>query len=282
MLRADIAKRPIKILAIAALCLGWTGSQAADLDQSTVLPEQTIERKPAVDGTNGSLSLEVGADGVDVVGGTGSVTFPLGQQFGLQFDGSAASFDNDIVGAIPVFRGATHLFWRDPSIGMLGLFGDYFHVDLGRGFNFFAGGVEGALYLDQFTVDGLIGLDGGDIIDSGFLSRVRLVHYPKENLAIHIGHAYGLDEHRLLYGGEWSFASHGGAASSIFAEGELDEGGDTSVLAGLRFYFGQREKTLIRRHREDDPAALTASAKDENYDFLVKFLLLGGVGVSGN
>ena len=118
MPRADTVKRPIRILAIAALCLGWTGSQAADLDQPTVLPEQTIERKPAVDGINGSLSLEVGIDGVDVVGGTGSVTFPLGQQFGLQVDGSSASFDNDIVVAIPVFRGATHLFWRDPSIGL--------------------------------------------------------------------------------------------------------------------------------------------------------------------
>ncbi|MEX0345945.1 MAG: hypothetical protein AB3N20_13550 [Rhizobiaceae bacterium] len=269
------------MLTIAVLCLGWTGSRAADLEQPVLppTPDQAAESKPAVDGINATLSLEVGIDGADVVGGTGSVTFPLGHQFGLQFDASAARFDNDIVGVVPVFRGATHLFWRDPSMGMLGVFGDYFHVDLGGGFNFFAGGIEGALYFNQITVDGFIGVEGGDTVDSGFFNRARLAYYPTEDLVFHIGHAYALEEHRLLYGGEWGFARHGGAASSMFVEGELDEGGDTSMLAGLRFYFGQREKPLIRRHREDDPAALTASSDDENYDFLVKFLLLGPSGV---
>jgi hypothetical protein len=34
------------------------------------------------------------------------------------------------------------------------------------------------------------------------------------------------------------------------------EGGTNVVLAGLRFYFGQRDKTLIARNRQDDPAGL--------------------------
>jgi hypothetical protein len=41
--------------------------------------------------------------------------------------------------------------------------------------------------------------------------------------------------------------------ASLFASGNVSEGGDGAVLGGLRLYFGQQPKTLIRRHREDDP-----------------------------
>ena len=30
-----------------------------------------------------------------------------------------------------------------------------------------------------------------------------------------------------------------------------------NILGGLKFYFGGEDKSLIRRHREDDPAFLT-------------------------
>jgi len=42
--------------------------------------------------------------------------------------------------------------------------------------------------------------------------------------------------------------------ASLFVRGSLSEYGDGVVFGGLRFYFGQRDKTLMRRHREDDPA----------------------------
>ncbi|MEZ5890424.1 MAG: hypothetical protein R3D52_09310 [Xanthobacteraceae bacterium] len=48
--------------------------------------------------------------------------------------------------------------------------------------------------------------------------------------------------------------------ASLFANGSLLENGDGAVMGGLRVYFGQRDKTLIRRHREDDPSSVgTAS-----------------------
>ncbi|MBX9827399.1 MAG: hypothetical protein K2Y27_20700 [Xanthobacteraceae bacterium] len=57
----------------------------------------------------------------------------------------------------------------------------------------------------------------------------------------------------MTLGGEWGFAIpgtiHMGAA---FAESRLASG-DSSVWAGLRMYVGQKSKSLIRRHREDDP-----------------------------
>ena len=36
-------------------------------------------------------------------------------------------------------------------------------------------------------------------------------------------------------------------------DGRLGEDGYTSVMAGVSLYFGGEDKSLIRRHREDDP-----------------------------
>jgi hypothetical protein len=44
--------------------------------------------------------------------------------------------------------------------------------------------------------------------------------------------------------------------AALFASGSVSEDGDGAVLGGLRFYFGQHDKTLIRRHREDEPPGL--------------------------
>ncbi len=44
-----------------------------------------------------------------------------------------------------------------------------------------------------------------------------------------------------------------GIMASLFAEGRIGEDDYHGVWGGVRFYFGQHDKTLIRRHREDDP-----------------------------
>ena len=43
-----------------------------------------------------------------------------------------------------------------------------------------------------------------------------------------------------------------GTAVSLFGEGRIGEDDYKAAFGGLRVYFGQRDKTLIRRHREDD------------------------------
>ena len=45
----------------------------------------------------------------------------------------------------------------------------------------------------------------------------------------------------------------GGVGMSLFAEGRYGEDDKVSAWGGLRFYFGEPGKPLIRRHREDDP-----------------------------
>jgi hypothetical protein len=40
---------------------------------------------------------------------------------------------------------------------------------------------------------------------------------------------------------------------SLFADVGVNEDRDLRSLVGLKFYFSRQDKSLIRRHREDDP-----------------------------
>src|SRR5215475_9590547 len=44
--------------------------------------------------------------------------------------------------------------------------------------------------------------------------------------------------------------------ASLFTEGWIGEHGNNAVPAGLRVYFGQHDKSLIDRHRQDDPTVV--------------------------
>ena len=47
--------------------------------------------------------------------------------------------------------------------------------------------------------------------------------------------------------------------ATAFAEARIGEGDFQGVWGGLRFYFGNKDKTLMKRHREDDPVNWGAS-----------------------
>src|SRR5262249_58444490 len=57
----------------------------------------------------------------------------------------------------------------------------------------------------------------------------------------------------LTLGSEYGFALGGGRMASLFAQGLIGEGGDNAVRGGLRVYFGQHDKSLLDRNRQDDP-----------------------------
>ncbi len=44
-----------------------------------------------------------------------------------------------------------------------------------------------------------------------------------------------------------------GFPASFTLDGQFGEEGFTAVMAGFSIYFGGEDKSLIRRHREDDP-----------------------------
>jgi hypothetical protein len=156
---------------------------------------------------------------------------------------------------------AAHLFWRDPAQGLLGAYGHYIHADAFDGIDVYAAGVEGALYWGQFTLEGVAGAEGGEVdtasgnfdIDTRFFDIAQVAYYPVDDLKLSVGHIYSLDQHAALFGAEWGLDAGSGIMASLFANGGVSEDGDGAVLGGLRLYFGQQPKTLIRRHREDDP-----------------------------
>ena len=70
------------------------------------------------------------------------------------------------------------------------------------------------------------------------------------------GEDEGGGKHAAAFGGEVALPVPGtGAMASLFAEGRAGE--YTGVWGGLKVYLGQKDKTLIRRHREDDPVQWT-------------------------
>jgi hypothetical protein len=62
-----------------------------------------------------------------------------------------------------------------------------------------------------------------------------------------------LDLHIGAVGMEYQLPADFVSGASLFAEGRIGEEDYGSVLGGIRIAFGAGEKSLIRRHREDDP-----------------------------
>ena len=91
------------------------------------------------------------------------------------------------------------------------------------------------------------------------LLQATRAYYVTDNFKLLIGHLYQSGHHGLRLGAEHGFALGGGRMASLFAEALFAERGSTTVLPGLRVYFGQHDKTLIDRHRQDDPSNLFAT-----------------------
>jgi hypothetical protein len=261
-----IARRLLATAATSCLagfvCGG--GAFAADLPPA---PDVHVDISgsplPAVSGLNAKVDAFGGAYNEGGIAGGGiAVSIPLGFRYGTQIDGLAASLDDELLLSI-----SDHLFWRDPSRGLLGLYGSYAHYEGFGGIDEWRIAAEAELYWDHFTLRGIAGIEGGDAdrqvtpagianyeIDTRFYDKVDAAFYPVPDLQLFVGHRYIGGIHALGLGGEYLWRSDGGTATATFAEGRIGQEGNHAVWAGLRFYFGREEKSLMRRHREDDPA----------------------------
>ena len=217
------------------------------------------ENLPAVDGLNGKITYTNSIDGSDISMFSGSIAVPLGHSFGLQIDGA---FMPDIsvegLGDSSLYGVGAHAFWRDPNRGLLGLVGHISHADFLDGIQFYTAAVESEKYWDQLSLENFVGFTKVDFRDADFLSRSTLAYYPIDNLQFYVGHFHAHGFHGLRLGSEWSLGSRAGATPAIYADAAIIEGGHTSITAGARVYFGQSDKSLIRRHREDDPINLAS------------------------
>lgn len=222
----------------------------------------------AVDGTTGELT-GLGGSVADksLYGATGILAFPLGCGIGVQIDTVAAGFDDRFLGAI-----GGHLFWRDPAKGLLGLYGSYTNWDKFGGVGIAHIAPEAEWYLGRWSLRGVAGVEfgnGASGVENGyiqnydvktrFFDQINVAYYFTDNFKAFVGHRYLSGKNALALGAEYGIPMHNGVMAALFAEGRIGEGKFHGVWGGLRFYFGNSDKTLIRRHREDDPVDWGAS-----------------------
>lgn len=244
----------IRKLLLTTTCLvGWmtltNASFAADMYLEGTPVEPTL--LPAVSGINGKFALNGGSFDEEGFGAvSGALSLPVGHSYGLQLDGMAGMRDDEFVGG-----GGAHLFWRDPSTALLGVYGSYIHREDLDGYVARIG-VEGEYYKDNWTVSALIGaefLESGDEDQTEFFAFSDLSYYATDNLKLSVGHRYTAERHGGALGAEYQLdQTLFSSGVSLFAEGRLGEDDYQAAWGGIRFYLGE-EKTLIRRHREDDP-----------------------------
>ncbi len=210
---------------------------------------------PAVSEVNGKFSVEGGGVGSNSHGGSGlgvaegSFTVPLGYSFGLQLDGGTATAYNNFYGG-----GGAQLFWRDPQHG---LFGGFASAAGGNGATLSWYGAQAEYFAGPVTLGGYGGyqMAYNAPVSNGGLFIGRLTYYPIPDLALTAGGGVvasnGFGRLRLEYQPELN----GRHSMSFFVNGGAGADASYSVTGGIRFHFGP-EKTLIRRHREDDPASV--------------------------
>jgi hypothetical protein len=256
-----VALRAMLAGVIGSGCISAVPAFAADLPVKAA-PVPFVTEAPAVDGINGKVEGFGGSSSrKSLYGAAGSLSIPLQQRYGLQIDGTAASLGGRSFGAV-----GGHLFWRDPAKGLLGFYGSTSYWNNLGGIRVHHFGVEGGWYLDRVSLDGVAGVEGGNTvtatvgpviqtfsIGTRFFDQIDLSYYLQDNFKVSIGHRYLGGKNAAALGGEYGFGLGGGKMASVFVEGRLGEGNFRSVWGGLRFYLGQRDKTLIQRHRQDDP-----------------------------
>ena len=200
----------------------------------------------AVSGVNGKIqgiggySENDDQGGDALVGGLGSLSVPLGCDFGFQGDlGVIDELDRTGYG------GAAHLFTRDPDNYLLGVTGGYFNAG---DTDIWAVGPEAELYFGRFSLEAWAGYVDIDS-DSDAFGFLDAAFYPTDDLRLSVGGSIIGDQEFVRAGLEYQFAdSMTASLGTKFGEDDY-----VAVTGGLSFYFGGGDKSLIRRHREDDP-----------------------------
>lgn len=208
---------------------------------------------------NGKFSLESGSVSAQhhssAIGiAQGSVTSPLGHSFGVQLDGQATTAYSAFLAAAGL-----HVFWRDPAVG---LFGPIASFAGGSGRQGASIGAEGELYAGSVTFGARAGyreqtLYGRAAANGGYYGgRLALYPVPDLMLALRGGQSAGFSAGGIRI--EYQPELFDRRALSLFVDGAAGDNSFYRVTAGLRIYFGV-QKSLIGRHREDDPQAISAS-----------------------
>ncbi|MEM6616732.1 MAG: tail fiber domain-containing protein [Pseudomonadota bacterium] len=226
--------------------MGIASASAADL---FTVPSGTVaERLPAVSGVNGKLGVLGGViddEAIAAVAGSLSVPVPYIPILGVQIDALAGTWDEDTV-----LFGGLHIFARDPSIGLIGIYGDWSYTSpehYGRV------GPELEIYLGRISLEATGGLSFGQNVEDEAFGIADIALYPIDDLRLSAGYRYTARGSQAAAGLEYQLPFENRVGVTVFGEGRVGEDDYTAAWGGLRLYWGPEPKSLIRRHREDDP-----------------------------
>jgi hypothetical protein len=217
---------------------------------------------PAVSGPNSKLSIEGGQyDDEHSFLALGSYTLPLGNLIGFQADGAVGTIDGKVIGG-----GGAHLFTRDPSSYLLGVYGSFHTWD---SIDVWQAAGEFEFYFGKVSLSGLAGYEAIDFPsttgglpvlnadDDHFFGRADLAYYLTDDFKISGGYRYVSEASLGTASAEYMFRD-AGVPMSIFAKGDWGEEQYNRITGGLKVYFGANpNKTLIKRHRTEDPQNYT-------------------------
>ncbi|MHB1083175.1 MAG: hypothetical protein ACYC67_27530, partial [Prosthecobacter sp.] len=215
--------------------------------------------EPAVSAINGKLDANYGAiNRSSTRGVAGSLSVPLGQRFGAQFDGLYQhGFATNIFGV------GSHFFARDPGKGLIGL---VFSGTTSRKFTDVMVGAEGEYYFKQVTLGAVAGYDNYDshvattfpglVAHQSFVAaRLYAAVYPMDDLMVRLEYQSRFNHNFYMAHVEWQTPLKG---TAVYVDGGVGENGYAHLLGGVRVYFGG-DKPLKDRHREDDPSNVNSS-----------------------
>ena len=233
------------LLAACLLCSNLLANtdETAPQEASASSGAEIEENKPtrAVSAANAKASLRSGSidgDSHNLVDFSGA--FPLGGPIGLQLDGLTGSVDGESV----VGYGG-QVFWRQPQSALIGIVAS--NVEL-TDIKVQRTGLLAELYFKRISLDGQAGKQGGDVEDASY-SKLGLTLYASDNLALRLDGSKVDDDSLGGLSIEYQTPLSG---LVLFARGESGSDSADTASAGLRYYFGP-DKSLKRRHREDDP-----------------------------
>jgi len=207
----------------------------------------------AVSAPNGKVSITGGWDaatgnsGTADFGGSAAFAVPLGDYFGFQGDVATGSF-----GGTTSYSAAGHLFNRDPNAYLIGLVGG--GVWTGTSSSYVIG-PEAELYAGNFTLGGAaayVNNTTAGVTSGNYLASADIKFYPMPNLKLELGAATFSGSKTAHLGAEWQVSDT--MPLTVSTTGMVGDNNLISANVGLTFYFGGTSKTLIDRHRHEDPA----------------------------
>ena len=232
-------KRYWKPAAIAALLgFGAAGSAAAQ-DPAVSAPNLKVIGETGVTSTSTS-----GANQSTWVLG-GSLTLPVGENWGVQIEGGAANIGGD-----SVYGTAGHVFTRNPDSYLLGLFAAYANED-SFGLEATRVGAEAEVYLHQISVLAKAGYQFSSTVPEGFVGDIELKWYVTDNFAVSAGGGIA-DQSGVGHGNvEWQPGFSALPGLAFRDDGTIGEDDFHSILGGITYYFGTNASLKDRQRRQD-------------------------------